>query len=135
MCTINMGLVWPKLTHGFHNNRPRAAFRGHLPLLTKFLPPCNIIPAQQISFVVKYLSENPTEVISESVKLKDSLGSMPHTLLVGHMSTHPPSWPCAYTHGWVLQPPLFRQIPILPSLGNFSECCNAGLIDTLVWPP
>ena len=41
--------------------RGRGARKGHL-------PPCNIKLAQQISFVVKYLSENAPEVISESIK-------------------------------------------------------------------
>ena len=51
----------------------------YLPPLLNFCPPCNIKPAQQISFVVKYLSENAPEVISESLKLKFSWRSMPHT--------------------------------------------------------
>ena len=60
-------------------------------LLTKFLPPLQYQTC--LSFVVKYLSENAPEEIAESLKLKFSWGSMPHS----------PS-----------SPPLFQQVPVLP---------------------
>ena len=77
---------------------------GHLPPLLNSCPPCNIKLAQQISFMVKYLSENVPEVISESVKLKLF---------------------------WESIPSLFQQIPVLPPLGNFSKCSTACNNNTL----
>ena len=86
-----------------------AAFRGR-GRGRGICPPCNIKPAQQISFVVKYLSENAPEVISESLKLTFSWESMSHTPLVGHVATHLASTP------FILSNTCFAP------LGNFSEC-------------
>ena len=98
--------------------------------LTKFLPlPCNIKPAQQISFVVKYLSENVPEVISESLKLNFYWGSM-----------HPPSWPCAYTHGWGFAPLYFSKYLFCPpppqnlaTFLNAAMTCIIMIWDILLW--
>ena len=68
--------------------------------------------AQQIYFVVKYLFEKAPEVISESLKLKVSRGSLSHTSVDGHVPIHMNG---AY-------PSLFRHIPVLAPLVNFSEC-------------
>ena len=90
----------------------RAAFR-HMPPPPSLnsWPPCNIKQsAQQISFVVKYLSENAPELISESLKLKLSWRNMSPQLA---MCLH--TWMGAST-------PFISLVPVLPLPGNVSEC-------------
>ena len=92
-CTITLILLGSNIIS-------RAAFGGHLPTPT--------LQYQTYSFVVKYLSENVPEVISES-KIK---------LFLGKHAPHPPSWPCAYTHGWGLHPLYFSKYLFCPPLAN-----------------